>query len=121
MFAGIVIVIWLSVAVRVSAAGNPLPRKVVLNADNLEILRLDMMGMEVRICNNVKEQADQVEAALDRHGAKLDESGADLCRANVVMAAALDKQAARMDVMEEVMNKLMNATVFQIDVLPLIH
>ena len=78
MFAGIVIVIWLSVAVRVSAAGNPLPRKVVLNADNLEILRLDMMGMEVRICNNVKEQADQVEAALDRHGAKLDESGADL-------------------------------------------
>jgi hypothetical protein len=33
----------------------------------------------------------------------------------------LDKQAARMDVMEEVMNKLMNATVFQIDMLPLIH
>jgi hypothetical protein len=120
MFAGIFIVIWLSVAVRVSAAGNPLPRKVVLNADNLEILRLDIMAMEVRVSNNVKEQADRVEAALDRHGAKLDESGADLRRSNIAMAAALDRQAARMDVIEDTLNRLINATLFQIDVRPLI-
>ncbi len=62
-----------------------------------------------------------MEAALDRHGTKLDESGADLRRANVVMAAALDKQAARMDVMEGVLQHLINTTVFQIDVRPLIH
>jgi hypothetical protein len=119
MVAKMLVVILIS-AVTVTAASVPLPRKVVLNADNLEILRLDMMGMEVRISNNMKEQADRVEAALDRHGAKLDESGADLRRANVIMAAALDKQAARMDVMEDVLNKLINATVFQIDVRPLI-
>ncbi len=39
------LVIILILAVTVTAAGVPLPRKVVLNADNLEILRLDMMGM----------------------------------------------------------------------------
>jgi hypothetical protein len=110
----------LSAAVTVTAAGVPLPRKVVLNADNLEILRLDMMGMEVRVSNNVKEQADRVEAALDRHGAKLDESGADLRHSNIAMAAALDRQAARMDVIEDTLNRLINATIFQIDVRPLI-
>jgi hypothetical protein len=94
---------------------------VVLNADNLEILRLDIMAMEVRVSNNVKEQSDRVVAALDRHGAKLDTSGADLCRANVAMAAALDRQAARIDLLEEVVNKLINASLFQIDVRPLIH
>jgi hypothetical protein len=120
MFAGISIVMWLSVAVRVSAAGNPLPCKMVLNADNLEILRLDIMAMEVRVSNNVKEQSDRVVAALDRHGAKLDESGADLRRSNVAMAAALDRQAARMDVIEDTLNRLINATLFQIDVRPLI-
>ncbi len=52
------VVFVLAAAVTVIAANVPLPRKVVLNADNLEILRLDMMGMEVRISNNVKEQAD---------------------------------------------------------------
>jgi len=52
------LVICLAVSVNVSAAGAPLPRKVVLNADNLEILRLDIMSAEVRISNNVKEQAD---------------------------------------------------------------
>jgi hypothetical protein len=56
------VIVFLSAAVTVSMAGIPLPRKVVLNADNLEILRLDMMGMEVRVSNNVKEQADRVEA-----------------------------------------------------------
>ena len=60
------IVIALAVLVKVSEAGVPLPRKVVLNADNLEILRLDIMSAEVRISNNVKEQADRVEAALAR-------------------------------------------------------
>ncbi len=50
-------------AVTVSTASVPLPRKVVLNADNLEILRLDIMAMEVRVSNNFKEQADRVEAA----------------------------------------------------------
>jgi hypothetical protein len=114
-------VIVLAVLVRVSAAGVPLPRKVVLNADNLEILRLDIMAAEVRISNNFKEQADRVEAALDRHGAKLDASGVDLRRANVAMAAALDRQAARMDLIEAVMSQLVNATMFQIDVRPLIH
>jgi hypothetical protein len=108
-------------AVTVTVKGNPLPRKVVLNADNLEILRLDIMAMEVRVSNNMKEQSNRVVAALDRHGAKLDESGADLRRANVAMAAALDRQAARMDVLEGVLQQLINATVFQIDVRPLIH
>jgi hypothetical protein len=70
-------------AVTVTVASDPLPRKVVLNADNLEILRLDIMAMEVRISNNVKEQSDRVVAALIRHGAKLDESGADLRRSNL--------------------------------------
>ncbi len=108
-------------AVSVTAASDPLPRKVVLNADNMEILRLDIMAMEVRLGNYMKEQLDRVVAALDRHGVKLDESGADLRRSNVARAAALDRQAARMDVIEEVLNKLINATLFQIDVRPLIH
>jgi hypothetical protein len=107
-------------AVTVTAASDPLPRKVVLNADNLEILRLDIMAMEVRISNNVKEPSDRVVAALDRHGAKLDESGADLRRSNIAMAAALERQAARMDMMESVLNRLVNATLFQVDVRPLI-
>jgi hypothetical protein len=77
--------------------------------------------MEVQVSNNVKELADRVEAALDRHGAKLDESGAALRRANVVMAAALDRQAARMDMFKGILNQLINATLFQIDVRPLIH
>jgi hypothetical protein len=114
---------WLvAVTVIVSVmAGDPLQRKVALNADNMEILRLDIMAMEVRLGNYVKEHSDRVVAALDRHGAKLDEAGADLRRSNVAMAAALDRQAARMDVIEEVLNKLINATLFQIDVRPLIH
>jgi hypothetical protein len=37
-------VIVLPVLVRMSEAGVPLPRKVVLNGDNLEILRLDIMS-----------------------------------------------------------------------------
>jgi hypothetical protein len=115
------IVIALAVLVKVSEAGVPLPRKVVLNADNLEILRLDIMSAEVRISNNVKEQADRVEAALARHGAKLDEVRADLHRSNIAAAAALDRQAARMDVVEDTLNRLINATVFQIDVRPLIN
>jgi hypothetical protein len=114
------IVIGLAVLVNVSAAGAPLPRKVVLNADNLEILRLDIMSAEVRVSNNVKEQADRVEAALARHGAKLDEARADLQRSNIAAAAALDRQAARMDIIEDTLNRLINATVFQIDVRPLI-
>ena len=43
------IVIVLAVFVQVSVAGVPLPRKVVLNGDNLEILRLDIMSAEVRV------------------------------------------------------------------------
>ncbi len=80
------LVIVLAVLVRMSVAGVPLPRKVVLNADNLEILRLDIMSAEVRISNNVKEQADRVETALARHGAKLDEVRADLHRSNIAAA-----------------------------------
>ncbi len=86
------IVIVLAMLVKVSAAGAPLPRKVVLNADNLEILRLDIMSAEVRVSNNVKEQADRVEAALARHGAKLDEVRADLQQSNIAAAAALDRR-----------------------------
>jgi len=115
------LVIVLAVLVRMSVAGVPLPRKVVLNADNLEILRLDIMSAEVRISNNVKEQADRVEAALARHGAKLDEVRADLQRSNIAVAAALDRQAARMDLVEAVMSELVNATMFQIDIRPLIN
>jgi hypothetical protein len=114
------IVIALAMLVKVSEAGVPLPRKVVLNADNLEILRLDIMSAEVRISNNVKEQADRVEAALARHGAKLDEGRADLQRSNIAAAAALDREAARMDLVEAVMSELINATIFQIDIRPLI-
>jgi hypothetical protein len=101
-------------------ASESMPRKVVLNADNMEVLRLDIMAMEVRLGNYVKEHSDRVVAALDRHGAKLDESGADLRRSNVAMAATLDRQATRMDIIEEVLNRLINATLFQIDVRPLI-
>jgi hypothetical protein len=115
------LVMGLAMSENVSAAGVPLPRKVVLNGDNLEILRLDIMSAEVRVSNNVKELSDRVEAALDRHGAKLDESGADLRRANIAMAAALDRQAARMDIIEAVMSQLINATMFQINVRPLIN
>jgi hypothetical protein len=115
------IMIVLAVLVKVSEAGVPLPRKVVLNADNLEILRLDIMSAEVRISNNVKDQADRVEAALARHGAKLDEVRADLQRSDIAAAAALDRQAARMDLVEAVMSELVNATMFQIDIRPLIN
>jgi len=93
------LVIVLAVCGQVSAAGVPLPRKVVLNGDNLEILRLDIMTAEVRIANNVKVMADRVEDALARHGAKLDEVRADLQRSN---------------------SQLVNATMFQIDIRPLI-
>jgi hypothetical protein len=79
------------------------------------------MSAEVRISNNVKEQADRVEAALARHGAKLDEVRADLQRSNIAAAAALDRQAARMDLVEAVMSELVNATMFQIDIRPLIN
>jgi hypothetical protein len=79
------------------------------------------MAMEVRLGNYVKEHSDRVVAALDPHGAKLDESGADLRRSNIAIAAALDRQAARMDMMEGILNRLINATVFQVDVRPLIH
>jgi hypothetical protein len=115
------IMIMLAVLVNVFEAGVPLPRKVVLNADNLEILRLDIMSAEVRISNNVKDQADRVEAALARHGAKLDEVRADLQRSNIAAAAVLGRQAARMDLVEAVMSELVNATMFQIDIRPLIN
>ncbi len=114
-------VICFAMTVNVSAAGVPLPRKVVLNGDNLEILRLDIMSTEVRVSNNVKEMADRVEDALARHGAKLDEVRADLQRSNIAAAAALDRQAARMDLVEAVMSELVNATMFQIDIRPLIN
>jgi hypothetical protein len=75
------IMIVLAVFAKMSEAGVPLPRKVVLNGDNLEILRLDIMSAEVRVSNNVKVMADRVEAVL---------------------------------------SELVNATVFQIDIRPLI-
>jgi len=114
------IVIVLAALAKVSAAGVPLPRKVVLNGDNLEILRLDIMSAEVRVSNNVKEMVDRVEDALARHGAKLDEVRADLQRSNIAAAAALDRQATRMDLVEAVLSQLVNATMFQIDIRPLI-
>jgi hypothetical protein len=114
------IMIVLAVLVKMSEAGVPLPRKVVLNGDNLEILCLDIMSAEVRVSNNVKEMADRVKAALDRHGAKLDGMRADLQRSMIAAAAALDRQAARMDLVEAVLSELVNATIFQIDIRPLI-
>ncbi len=114
------LVIVLSLCRQVSAAGVPLPRKVVLNGDNLEILRLDIMTAEVRIGNNVKVMADRVEDALARHGAKLDEVRADLQRSNIAAAAALDRQAERMTLVEAVLSQLVNATMFQVDIRPLI-
>jgi len=114
------IVITLAVFVKMSEAGVPLPRKVVLNGDNLEILRLDIMTAEVRVSNNVKVMADRVEDALARHGAKLDEVRADLQRSNIAAAAAFDRQATRMDLVEAILSQLVNATMFQIDIRPLI-
>jgi len=114
------IVIAMAVFVRMSEAGVPLPRKVVLNGDNLEILRLDIMTAEVRVSNNVKVMADRVEDALARHGAKLDEVRADLQRSNIAAAAAFDRQATRMDLVEAILSQLVNATMFQIDIRPLI-
>jgi hypothetical protein len=114
------VVIALAVFVRMSEAGVPLPRKVVLNGDNLEILRLDIMTAEVRVSNNVKVMADRVEDALARHGAKLDEVRADLQRSNIAAAAAFDRQATRMDLVEAILSQLVNATMFQIDIRPLI-
>jgi hypothetical protein len=112
---------WLVIGLMVTVtAGTAIPRKVVLNSDNMETLRLDIMSMEVGLGNYVKEHSDRVVAALDRHGAKLDESGADLRRSNIAMAAALERQAARMDMMEGILNRLINATLFQVDVRPLI-
>jgi hypothetical protein len=72
--------VWI-VAVAVSAvtvtvtAGESMPRKVALNADNMEILRLDIMAMEVRLGNYVKEHSDRVVAALDRHRRNLTSRG----------------------------------------------
>jgi hypothetical protein len=109
-----------NVSVNVYGAGVPLPRKVVLNGDNLEILRLDIMTAEVRIANNVKVMADRVEDALARHGAKLDEVRADLQRSNIAAAAALDRQAERMTLVEAILSQLVNATMFQVDIRPLI-
>ena len=111
------LVIVLAVCGQVSAAGVPLPRKVVLNGDNL---RLDIMTAEVRISNNVKVMADRVEDALAHHGAKLDEVRADLQRSNIAAAAAFDRQATRMDLVEAILSQLVNATMFQIDIRPLI-
>ncbi len=54
------VLIVLATVVNMSVAGVPLPRKVVLNGDNLEILRLDIMSAEVRVSNNVKDMADRV-------------------------------------------------------------
>jgi hypothetical protein len=68
----------------------------------------------------VKEMADRVEDALARHGAKLDEVRADLQRSNIAAAAAFDRQATRMDLVEAVLSQLVNATMFQIDIRPLI-
>jgi hypothetical protein len=45
---------------------------------------------------------------------------ADLQRSNIAAAAALDRQAARMDLVEAVLSELVNATIFQIDIRPLI-
>jgi hypothetical protein len=87
----------------------------------MEVLRLDMMAMENRLGNFVKEHRDRVVAALDRHGAKLDESGADHRWSNIAMAAALERQAAQMDLFEAILNRLVNATLYQVDVRPLIH
>jgi hypothetical protein len=75
----------------VMAAATVLPRKI--NSDSMETFRLDLMAMEVRLGTFVKKHSDRVVAALDRHGAKLDESGADLRRSNIAMAAALEREA----------------------------
>jgi hypothetical protein len=77
--------------------------------------------MELRLGTFVKEHSDRVVAALDRHGAKLDESGADLRRSNIAMAAALEREAERMDLFEAILNRLVNARLFPVDVRPLIH
>jgi hypothetical protein len=94
---------WVFVMLVMMVADKVSPRKLVYDADS------------------IKENGDRVVAALDRHGAKLDESGADHRRLNIAMAAALERQAAQMDLFAAVLDRLVNATLFQVDVRPLIH
>jgi hypothetical protein len=75
-------------------------RTVVYNADDMEVFRLDLMSMESRLGGYVKEHGDRVVAALNRHGAKLDELGAaavaaaDSAREAVAVAANTSVKAA---------------------------
>jgi hypothetical protein len=59
-----------------AAAVDVNTRTVMYKADDMEVFRLDLMSMESRLGGYVKEHADRVVAALNRHGAKLDELGA---------------------------------------------
>ncbi len=72
--------------------GGSWAKKVSYDPDTLEALRLDMMGMESRLGGAIKEQGDRVVAALNRHGAKLDESRAAVVAA--VAAASPEPKAA---------------------------
>jgi hypothetical protein len=115
------LVVVFAVATVTAGAAVPLPRKVVLDGDNLEILRLDIMSMEVRVSNNVKELSDRVVAALDRHGAKLDELWADHRRPSEQMATAWLKQEGRLELLEAVVRWLVNSSAYQVDITPILH
>ena len=95
--------------------------KLVYDADTMEAFRLDIMALESRLGRSIRENGDRVVAALDRHGVKLDELGADHRWATFAMAAALDRQAEQMDMFAIILNRLVKATLFQVDLRLLIH
>ncbi len=80
-----------------------------------------MMGLESRLGSVIREDGERVVAALDHHGAKLEESGADHRRANIAMAAALEHQVLQKDTLSTIVGHLVNATMFQVDIRPLIR
>jgi hypothetical protein len=118
---GFAMIMWCVVVTVMMVVDGLAARKLVYDADTMEALRMDIMALESRLGHSVRENGDRVVAALDRHGAKLDELGADHHRATFAMAAALDRQAEQMDMFAIILNRLVNATLFQVDVRPLIH
>jgi hypothetical protein len=118
---GFPMIMWCVVVTVIMVVDGLATRKLVYDADTMEALRLDIMALESRLGRYIRENGDRVVAALNRHGAKLDELGAEHRRATFAMAVALDRQEEQMDMFAIILNRLVNATLFQVDVHPLIH
>jgi hypothetical protein len=118
---GFAMIMWCVVVTVMMVVDGLAACKLVYDADTMEALHLDIMALESCLGRSIRENGDCVVAALDHHGAKLDDLGADHRRATFAMAAALDRQAEQMDMFAIILNRLVNATLFQVDVRPLIH